>query len=132
MKSSGNSSSKMTRPCCGCVLILNCYGSDKWTCSRQITCGSFNCTRTATSSHKYCVCARDCVCVYVFVCLFICMKAGGRTDVRACVRACHVCIRVCDCLHATLRMKVCLHLVVTDGSNGGFMQANAITKAFRG
>ena len=55
--------------------------------------------------------------------------------VRACVRACvrvmsvHLCVIV---LHAILMMNVCLHFVVIDGSNRGFVQANAIAKAFRG
>ena len=54
---------------------------------------------------------------------------------RACMRACVrvMCVHLCAIvLHAILIMNVCLHFVVIDGSNGGFVQANAIAKAFRG
>lgn len=77
------------------------------------------------------VCARVCVCMYVFLCVFICMKVYACACVHACVRV--MCVHLCAIvLHAILIMNVCLHFVVIDGSNGGFVQANAITKAFRG
>ena len=59
------------------------------------------------------------------------MKVYACACVHACVRV--MCVHLCAIvLHAILIMNVCLHFVVIDGSNGGFVQANAITKAFRG